>query len=116
MEVKGVGWKMKIIIDEPRSEEIKIVLKLPTNTPLKYRHIAKKIDSDITMSESDTLDITYCFRIDYFGKTAERFQNILLLAEKGYLVSADLNVLDHKICLIQEIIRKIDGMNKDGSN
>jgi len=97
-----------------RNEEIKLNIIIK-KIPKKLIDEIKKIDSFKLfehVGEENDLYFNYFFNIEYLDNIEERFRIILKLLKYSTVVKSNFKVLNHKICIIKELIEKINEYEK----
>ena len=88
-----------------RQEEVSLEITIK-ELPKEFAEIMN--NADISRFDGE-MNIKYTFNIEYFNGIAERFKLIIKLIDEGNVfVCGDLKPLNKDICLIKELIEKLD--------
>ena len=91
-----------------RNEKTHVRLYIPAGTPKRYRKMIEDMsDLHTKIGKNDSGNVYYSIDIDYYGNVEKNLKNVIKLAKSGYVVELDLEVLNHKVCLIKEFIDEL---------
>jgi len=91
-----------------REEKTQVEICIPVGTPRRYRKMMEEIGRLGTKIKKKEGGCFY-YNIDftYYGNTANNLKKVVKLAKSGYVVDLNLEVLNHKVCLIRKFIDEL---------
>ena len=100
-----------------RSEELVWKFELDKKECEKYVDILQDVPfvtpiEEMGMNDDDTLKTTYTLYINYIGKVCKALNAIVKLQKKGVVMNVDEEELNHGHCLIRDVFKSIDKINK----
>lgn len=98
---------------ETRLESVRIATTLDNNKCQHFRdEISKLICPVPPTEEGDTVNISYRFNIEYYGKAAEVLSLFGRLMDEGVVVDISLEELNHSHSIILSLVQQIEALRR----